>query len=424
MGMKSRNHLTKSYYVIVLGCILCVELFAQVSPVAPNKAPQSVRAECRSSDIDGVGVSEKDDGFVFVAANGIFDFIEKLNSVGRCGYRLVSLTKLPLYVSERFEQMTLFAVLRYSGEEAFEYDWFEAFTPGDAQTRINYRAEKGFYFREILPISIGLCDESSRSSSDKTEIDQVFERLLGTLGYSYGGIYFLERRAGVEMKNDYRVLIGTAGWGKEPTAQLELEVNESARRGYRPVAFTAYKIRNKYAFAVMAEKIDHVSETRLPEYRVFRSNSNFEKKINNLTKEGYEILLDGQLNAARLALVKKAAKSVDREYSWVDTTKKSLPKILNDLAARSVEYRGGSFRILGCDFAETRMMFAKGESHDRSVEFKTIKLAEWAKVSGTSSDRSISKKEFSRLLKEGFVFKDLFFADGVRALFERMPAGD
>ena len=187
----------------------------------------------------------------YIFAPDIKNFVSELNSAGKNGYKLEQLTKLPLNNSEGFEKMKLAGIVKLDSGNRYDYDWFEAFTPGDVVTRINLRSAQGFYFRDALPVLQGICEDNSEySPEDGSDTQKIFDRIKSTLEFSYGAIYFLERKNTVVKTNDYRVVVGMLGLGKNPGEELERSLNNVADTGFTPVSMNSFKILNKYAFAI------------------------------------------------------------------------------------------------------------------------------------------------------------------------------
>jgi hypothetical protein len=411
--------------ILILACRLILlgqSNSGQQTPRPPIEKSQSGMQKLCKED--------SSDKYKVIAATGIANFIGKLNESGKCGYRLVDLTKMPLSASETFDRMTLVAIVELEGQKKYEYDWFEAFIPGEVQTRINHRAKNGFYFREMLPVAQGLCGTTSDHSPEKSDTERVLDRIVEGLNYLYGGIYFLERRADSNERKEYRVLIGTAGWGKQPTVLLQSELDDKIRLGFWPVAMGLHKILNRYAVSLLVEKGEELhGETSSPSYVIVRSEFGFEKKVNNLAKNGYRIIFDGEFSAFRHALMlKETDKPQRRKYNWIDSTRESFSKKLSDLSKQAVRYAGISSQALGCDFAESRLVFESDQGNSgMASEFKTLKLAEWEQVTDSSNEATLgastiseqAMREFTKLLDKGYVFRDLFFSNGVHAMFER-----
>jgi hypothetical protein len=89
-----------------------------------------------------------------------------------------------------------------------------------------------------------------------------------------------------------------------------------------------------------------------------------------------------------------------------------------------MRYSGKLFRNYGCDFAEVMLVFSSDKlQRGTRNEYRVLRLSDWAKISpGTDGlkDENSIKRQFAEILDDRFVFKDLYFADGIHAIFERV----
>jgi len=361
-----------------------------------------------------------------ISASGVEKFIADVNSAGKCRYRLIKVSKYPLSTSENFDKMNLVGILKLETKN-YEYDWFEAFTPGEAQTRINHRANAGFHFRHALPFIQGLCETYDRNPSAPNEevaIAEVFNRIKGAFNFAIGVVYIVERETGSPKRNEYRVLLGTWGRGKGVRNDLKVELDNSARKGFRPVAMEAYKLGNNHAVSILAELSEETpSETAILEYEIVVSESGFEKKVNNLSKNGFRLEFEGKLSAFRFALLQKTPKPKSTiSYSWVDSTRKSQFEKFLGAVGQGIMYQGVSSQVFGCDYAKSNLLFEHDKNAPRS-DIKIVKLTDTfvntslGRISG--SPLSLND-EFGSLLHKNYVFRDLFYSDGINAILERV----
>jgi hypothetical protein len=390
----------------------------------PVSSTEDLDSRCLLTDKTDTNTWEISGRYLFVSADGPEGFTRQLNAGAKCGYRLKSVTKLPLYASETFFETTLIAVMEFSERERFEYDWFEEFTPGETQTRLNHRAEAGYYFKTVMPLAVGICDSAELDSTERSENERVLDRVLSSLRYSYGALYFVERQTGKRERREYRVLTGIAGWGKRPTAELESELRKNLERGFQPMASTMFKIGNREAIGLIAEKSDSDPPRKSSDYALVRSEFGFEKKVNRLAVSGYQFRSDTEFNAFRHALLVKSGDKTRYRYSLLNASKKQFQRQISEASKTNMRYSGKLFRNYGCDFAEVILVFSSDRPHRGTRhEYRVLRLSDWAKTSpgtdGLKDDDSIMR-QFGETLDDRFVFKDLFFADGIHAIFERV----
>lgn len=366
----------------------------------------------------------------YVFATDIRSFISQLNVAGKTGYRLEQLTKLPLNNSERFEKMKLAGIMKLDPGNRFEYDWFEAFTPGEVVTRMDVRSAMGFNFRDALPVLQGICEDNSEyQQEDGSDAQKVLDRVRGTLEWSSGAIYFVERKNDEVKSNNYRVVIGMLGWGKNPGEELESGLSDLDKAGFIPVSMNSFKIRNKYAFAVLAKRktallSEGVSQNK-SDFRLIVLRSGFEKKVNLLAKDGYSLLFSGRLGALNYALmVRSVGPYSSASYTFLTSTHKAFSSALSAAPAKHLIYSGLGNDDYGCDSAEVGLVF-KTADRQRAI-YETLKMTSLPKNSKETgppttfqrpTDETIGR--FEQLLKEGYAVRELYFDNDIEILFEK-----
>ncbi|HQU86915.1 MAG TPA: hypothetical protein PKY59_27525, partial [Pyrinomonadaceae bacterium] len=84
------------------------------------------------------------------------DFIKEINGYGNCGYRLAQTARYMIELDKTERQMKFHAILERSEPARFEYAWFIAYTPGEAQTLANKYAAENLYFRLKFSFTSGV----------------------------------------------------------------------------------------------------------------------------------------------------------------------------------------------------------------------------------------------------------------------------
>jgi len=372
------------------------------------------------SEVLGCGGTRLSDTYRFVQVQKPNDFVSVLNKAGKCGYRLVAMTKRPLGASEHFDQMGLSGVVQYEAGKHYDYDWFEAFSPGDAQTKMNIRGNAGFHFLRMIPFYQGLCKtyETQRATTDQeNDTKEIFSRLKGALSFTVAAIYIMERSDISQGGKEYRVALGTWNGATGLVRDLALELANAAKRGFRPVAMTAYKELNRYAVSILVER-EKESQFNfpVPEYEIVFSESGFEKKVNLLSKAGSHLLFEGEISAYRFALlVKGSPKSKSTAYVWADTTRRTAEEDLSGLSARGAKFLFSSPQTLGCDYGESTFVFEDGEKNaSKDSGFKIMQLTD----DDAATSSSLNSQEFKTLLERGYAFRGIFFDEGVKAILQ------
>lgn len=397
----------------------------------PDSMDSSIESVIEKSDnkdeCENVNTSEE---YKYFISQGIKNFVEKLNANAKCGYKLEKLTKFPLSASENFDQMILAAVVKLDLPNRYEYDWFEAFTPGEVVTRINFRVKKGFYFYKTLPLAQGTCDNIHRDSSGKSDTEKIYDNLVDLVSFSLGDIYFLERKEEATIQPEYRMLVGAVGWGKKPTETLQRSLDDKVKQGFQPVSMSSYKVGNNYGLSILVEKKgETLKNAPLPQYQIIRSEFGFEKKVNRHAKKGFRLVFAGEMWAFRHSLMLKDSKrSSPLSYKWVDATRKSYLNKFSDLAIKGIPPRFVYSRIYGCDYSENQLIFEQQPNSDQiKTDFKVLNLTDkmQRRISiGEEVDDFLSPseertQEFQKLLSDGYKISDLFYANGVNIVLRR-----
>lgn len=281
-------------------------VYSQVPIVTPKPTePAKPAPVLRSRETDDKGNTRE---YIVTSTVGVAQFTEEINKLGKKGYRLQNVTisspvggAVAAETPEgRFSHLALAAIFRLDKPNSYEYDWFEAEIPGEIVTRINKRAESGFYYaHSVFFTDNGFCDGSADSSDP---LDAVLALVCG----SEGGIYFVERKNGETAKREYRVHIGRFGWGKNPTAELEAALDNSGQLGFRPVSLGKMHAGLKYAFYTLVEKDKGLEgEPIKTQYRFLKSEFGFSKKANAIIREGFRIKFGSQFGAFENMLFEK-----------------------------------------------------------------------------------------------------------------------
>lgn len=376
--------------------------------------------------------------YKYLVSSGIKKFSDKLNQYSKCGYKLEKLTKHPLYANQKFDEMIVAAILKMDLGNRYEYEWFESFTPGDAVTRMNVRAKNGFYFKDILPVAQGLCENGSESSSNESDSDKIIDKIIDKIvepsRFSLGNIYFLERKNAETSKNEYEIVLGVAGWGKNPAEQLQKEFDEKLRQNFQPVVMVSYKTLNNYAISLLMEKTRDTrpEQNSILEYKIIRSEFGFEKKVNALAKDGFQLKFVGEMGAFRHALMEKSdfGKTKQFSYRWIDAGSRSSLNKISNVGKDKFSLKITAALTWGCDSAERALVFERQNppASQNSFDLQILSLTNVQSeviVTKENIDEAISpsktqQQQFTEKIKLGYIPQELFYGkNGLTVLFER-----
>ena len=333
-------------------------------------------------------------------------FVEELNKVGEQGYRLVS------SVAGRV------AILR-SDEAQHEYASFV--TVSDEEQRKSgflgtyaHLAKLGFRLASHSLI-YGYCDPADFENA------KFFETC------TYIDFFLLEKEKGVEQPGSPRLVFSSLrsifDRGRPSHADaMTADLREAISAGFLPTAALS-----RYEILIEQTTEGDGRATAPAEVKVVRSSGSFfnfksvEKQVNEAAQQGY-----------RLALIKNGIAVMYRRegppvtYVWVEANKR-LEERLAKLQAG-----GATYRMIYPDGMgkETNLVFEQKQSDDgRRREYRVLRFelqsAEDRVGKKVSTDLSPSAqetmKEFDRLVKEGFVVRDLFMAGYPKTV--KAPAG-
>lgn len=424
---------------LIEGNIFCLFILISLFPIVSNSQTKTETAEtsacslsAESEDKQEISELEKLPQYKYIVSENVADFMKRLNDFGKCGYRLDNLTKVPLRFGKKFADMNLAAIIKLDAPNTYEYDWFEAFTPGEITTRLNYRAKKGFRLRDSIPVVEESSVPTNPSSDDP--FDAMLTSVIDRLRVTAGKLFFVERQnnAVVEL-GDSRVIIGRMGWGKSPTKELQQNLDVIIGEGFSPLEMGDGKIRNKYYyFLIMVKDRSTLSSTVKNDltYEIIKTEFNFEKKVNRLAQKGFKIMFYSNLGVHNFVIMAKEEQSSELStYHFVDVTEKNWQDNLKNLAQQGAVYKsiGAKFVNYYPDDFEGTLVFEKSLTDNKKrAEYKTLKMSKDFKPNGKNDSPDLlvtseeTMAEFNRILEEGFIVRDLFFADGINVLFERI----
>ena len=321
-------------------------------------------------------------------------FVDELNKAGEQGYRLVSSVRGRLAILEADETRHEYAsFVTVSDEEQRKSGFLGTYTQ---LAKLGYRLASHALFYSY-------CDAAD------------FEKFKFYETCEYRDFFLREKKTGVERPGSPRLVFSVVrsifDRGRPPHAEvMTADLREAMSAGYIPTAALS-------RFEVLIEEAteeDEPAATR-PEARIVRSSSFFDNvdnlkgKVNEAAQQGY-----------RLALIKnKVAVMYRREqtpatYVWVEADNKRLEERLAALQAGGAVYRMIYPDSLG---RESQFIFEQRQTGDGlRREYRVLRLelqsAEDRKAEKVTTDLTPpsqdAMKELDRLVKEGFVVRDLF----------------
>lgn len=355
--------------------------------------------------------SDANGHFRYIKSKNITKFISRLNSLAGCNYRVVEIAKKPLRDNFSFENLELSAILE-KDKDAFEYDWFEAFTPGEIQTRLDYRVEKGFYFKRAIIFVDGACKSDSSFTPQITDSDRIFSEIKDFHNTIRGTIIFLEKnlKNGESKSNvSYRTILGKQGLANDGAQDLNESLGRLSGNGFSPVALFVHKVGFKMSTSILLEKLGGYKFVEpKPDYEFLIASDGFERKLNRLTSIGYELPQAEGFFGHNYALVKKISNNSGVHHYKVVRSLKN--KILNRADSRRLSLVTTGFIPVGCDFGDDLLLFENSETNNIDREIVDI-------------DVNMSEKGVSDIINEktslGYELKALIHAYDLSLIFEK-----
>lgn len=345
--------------------------------------------------------------FIYISPGKIKEFTAALNRFGRCGYRLEHSAKIPLLRVERLEEnIFFFGVMRLDAPNKYEYQWFEAYAPGETQTRMNYRASEGFYFRAGHSFRIDRGYAGAISESDLP----IFN------GYASGSIYIFERRNEDKTAREYRILDGWTALGGSVEKRNQTALDEVVKKGFRIVGITNYV----YDYLI-AEKDGEIIPQG--EYLILTENFGLLKKVKELSSSGYKLEFIGQ--AFAVVHRTNGAPISGENYKAVYFPEKLASKLKNH---KSVKYRLSGQSPAGKPDLTTDLYFeVSDDAQENLYEYRLLKMTDVAGRLKAEKDYDAIRKKpsaemlkaFEKALKDGYKIRELLAYKEIYLLLER-----
>lgn len=430
--------LENGYYIRSLGIIFChLVIFVIGFPQSGRTVvmpPPEVAVATTEISKNGVPCEKGLEEVLYIPVKNIGNFIEELNRFGNCGYRLEKATKLSLAGDETFNDLGVAGIIKLNPGNKYEYDWFESFSPGETITRINYRTEKGFYFRRNFLFTQGKCStkiQEEKKDQDNSGIPDAVGEFIRRGHQSSGTVFILERKNGIIKKNEYRVLDGAIGDSKTSIERNQQTLDDAVRKGFRPVGINF--LGNEYDYSILVEKDSEIQPEG--EYLILREVYGLNKKLSQLSQAGYKPLFIAQSFAI---LHRINNKPIQVSYEILDGSYASIPKKLAKWSEIGANYQisavnGFGFGSQGfCDTSESTDYFAiplKLPISNKKYDYKFLEMTNIMEsmknklplrtLSFRNPPTEEAVQKFYQLLREGYSIRDLSFGNDIMILFER-----
>lgn len=377
----------------------------------------------------------KMEAYEYIEPVPLTTFLEKLNEFGGKGYRFKDMTQIP-YRNDTFKSIILktnFAGIVKLDEMIYEYRMLNVEEIADLSVALNRQSQEGFNFREIITYQ----DTRTLGLEDKDDPVSKSKQMLYGSPMMYN-VILLEREIGKQFTpREFQVLKAGYGIGKNPSKKMQMLIDEAAKQNMFPLAAfmsrgfalenqkeSKWKIADTYYGAILEKSVEKLDAP----VQFVRANfqKDFEKRVNKLASEGFR-MTDSRLTQAFMYKNQTASPSTVT-YKWLDGGSKSLDENLSKLASENARFVGTALSAgvwADITITENLLILEKptGEVNDH-FEYKSLRMITndpqgvLLTKSTALPDPAIGK--FRQVVKEGYDFAKLYFADGkVFALFER-----
>ena len=351
--------------------------------------------------IQPVAQSAQAEKVKLIISTGIETFVKDLNDNGKLGYRLEN----SLSYGGEGPTQNYAAILRLDAPNKYEYDWMSSPDKKLLEGRLNSQAKKGFNFVNAYAVT---------SCSEAPSDEPVHETLV--LRFHKGDAFLLERRNGeTTQSREYKVFIAKVRLGDSAEKNIQSELDATAPQGFRPVKILfARQGLLDFSVSVLTEKNLSDTNSAKTEYRFLKKTSGLPENMNKFAAQGFRFITGRRVGMVGLALMDKRASDATN-YTFIDA--KKYAKEFDKTIAQGNSYRAVMMGDLSCGSTEVqneRLVFEQNSS-GKQHEYKITTIS-FTKP-GNADPASLS--EFQRLVSDGYRVKDLFYAGGLRMIFER-----
>jgi hypothetical protein len=330
------------------------------------------------------------------------NFIEQLNNAGARGFK----AKASIYYGMPVSIAKL-------DEGPYEYTWFET-TSGLLFAIDGFRGK----YEEMSKRGFRLTDHFYVDGSCET-LDPDGNLAYGQI-CSATYLFLLERRKGIDKPEQFVLADTFPTRSGKHDVELSNQLSEKLAGGFYPTdVFT----RTQILLHRIPENNDLPGNNL--EVQVVASSflKNEMKKVNELAKQGYRLAL---INNETAVMYRNKDNATPVTYFWVKAKSKALEENLATL-----QKSGAVYRMVYRDDHNSghRLVFeqklgGEGIRHEYRVLKFEFQFTENAREKRVYIDLTPSSKEsiktLNRLATEGFVVRDLFIADRVSVLLERL----
>jgi hypothetical protein len=400
--MKTLKIVVLNFWVIVMALTITAAAQSGKKDVqtAPTPSVNATPARENKTALD----NEPKEEFQFVLAANLTRYFEELNKFGKLKYRVAKAFNYDTGGSQKFA-----AVLKFDPEGPFEYDLLTSPNRRFIESRLNAKAQRGFYVTHLLPVT-GCGD----ADADRDNVEFPAGDFLFNLWK--GDVFLLEKYAARSAQvKEYKVFTGKMNVGKSPTKDLQTAL-DGAPAGFQPfkVLFNKSGLLD-LSISVLLEKDLRDENPEKIQYKFFKDINGFEKEINTNAQNGFQIVAGRRIGLYKLALL---AKVPGEAVSYILLDADKYQKEFDKKVVAGNLYKGLFHGDSTCDEIETsggKLVFAQTSEGSPKYEYKFLRLSE----KDFSATADAAGSDLKKYLKDGYRVRDIFYANGVVAILEK-----
>ncbi len=340
------------------------------------------------------------------------NFVEQLNKAGAQGYKFTSVIERWQPASGHNNYPAPVAILKLD-EVQHEYAWFvttseSVFTISGFEQKYTELTKRGFHLADHFLIG-GSC--RSAGEGEDCKLNHLF---------------LLEREKGVEKLKQFILASSPvrAGFKFRNEAELTAQIKEKLADGFYPS-----DVFSKWEILLSQTENTEEPSTESPDVQVVMhlGLKSVQKKVNELAKQGYRLLL---VNSGIAVMYRRSDTATPVSYIWLNAKGKEFEKELAQLQAQGAVYR---MTYPDEEGKENNLIFEQKDVDDGTRrEYEVLKFGfqvvedlnlKNGREKEVHIDLTPASKETIKLMnssvKDGFVVRDLFLTDKPSVLLER-----
>lgn len=372
--------------------------------------------------------------YIYIQPRKIKDFIDKLNELGKLGYKLRLVERNTEFnPPENPNTIEIAGIVELREGDTFEYESFQSLTLSDFVEQISPKAGLGFYFSFRISFSIWknpyedlpeVTAEKGTTERDIQSIKRSSEEITRLMSQEPidGSIFILERKNGQIKPINFKFATATPATSIFGTNIVDIrKINNTTESSINTINTIDYKpVSVFFSSTVFKTKVSHLPTILFqndlgdyyderPIYKVIGNNRikrTFRKNVDKASGEGFRIVAITDT----LSLTVKDNRKVS--YVWLNPQIKDMTQKLLE-----VSNKGGRFVANATSYTTDSLIFETLLTDDgQRFNYKVLTLTKLPNLRGNND----SGGEFNSLVNQGFQPRALFYNDGMNVLFEKL----